>query len=187
MNIYHHRRTADEPVNICVGGESIQVINYVKPRSGDREHELPENEYRKRNLTDADKDFITEIERYIQNLVHHVNQAYLLNELYKTQNCQSILMNRHKLKLEQRKVEDISSDNLHYGVFLFNEGEFEPKNSQVGFRNDLVWSQTFDVHYRVRERVKRSLARPLNAKGYRVQNRSDMYIYYNKNFDYGKV
>ena len=37
----------------------------------------PSNNERERNLTDADKEFIAEIEEYIKNLVKHVNQGLL--------------------------------------------------------------------------------------------------------------
>ena len=201
INIYHHRRTADEPVYMHVGGDPIQIINRVK-QSGDRGHDLPETVERKRNLTDADKDFIAEIEQYLQNLVHHVNQAFLLNDLFINHKCMSILMNRHKVKPDlqrkpikshhisdgaldryQKQTNGDQYDNLHFGIFYFREGEFEPSETQVGFGNELVWSTPFPVHYRIRECVKRGLGRPLKA--FRVHNRTDMYIYHNRNFDYG--
>ena len=81
-----------------VGGDPVQIISRDK-QLGDRGHELPETVERKRNLTDADKDFIGEIEDYITNLVHHVNQAYLLNELFTDHKCMSILMNNPKHRI----------------------------------------------------------------------------------------
>ena len=66
INIYHHRRTADEPMYQIVKGEPIQVIQRadndpadVANRSGIGK---PSNNERERNLTDADKEFISEIE-----------------------------------------------------------------------------------------------------------------------------
>ena len=83
--------------------------------------------------------------------------------------------------LYQKSVRD-PHDNLQFGIFEFDEGEFEPVDKQLGF-GDLVWSTAFPVHYRIRDCVKRGLGRPLKA--YRVHNRTDMYIYHNHNFDYG--
>ena len=103
-----------------VGGDPVQIISRDK-QSGDRGHELPETVERKRNLTDADKDFIAEIEDYITNLVHHVNQAYLLNELFTDHKCMSILMNnpKHRIAgfnsyLENSKSIILTSTTLNY-------------------------------------------------------------------------
>lgn len=82
INIYHHRRTADEPMYQIVKGEPIQVIqrtdndlSSMDPNRSGLSSLKPSNNERERNLTDADKEFIAEIEEYIKNLVKHVNQG----------------------------------------------------------------------------------------------------------------
>ena len=60
-------------------GDPVQVIK--RDNDGDIENIKIMENARKKNMTDADEEFILEISEYIQNLVKHVNQAYLLKQL----------------------------------------------------------------------------------------------------------
>ena len=162
------------------------------------------NEQRKRNLTDADKDFILEIEHYVKKLVHHVNQAYLLDQLAVERKCPAILMNWNRISEKRESTTrvnhskmgskrhmsdealdrvDGTEEKLHWGVFEFTEGEFEPKQVDDGFGLGIEWSSSFDVHPRIRPHVKAKIKQS-KARHLRVTNRTK-YIYQNQQSDYG--
>ena len=85
MNNSNHNRRAGPSgqfADQAVHGSLIKVIqrtdndlSSMDPNRSGLSSLKPSNNERERNLTDADKEFIAEIEEYIKNLVKHVNQG----------------------------------------------------------------------------------------------------------------
>ena len=154
-----------------VKGEPIQVIqrnenelSNMDPNRSGLSSLKPSNNERERNLTDADKEFIAEIEEYIKNLgrlsifrtvkglrflrtrgniscntrylksfkVKHVNQAYLLKQLSLDQKAMLALMKNNSYTDESLE-EYHKFNNLQFGCFEFEQGEFEPQKEHLGF------------------------------------------------------
>ena len=44
---------------------------------------------------------------------------------------------------------DSKFNNLQFGCFEFEQGEFEPQKEHLGFGKDLVWSHDFKIHPRI--------------------------------------
>ena len=62
-------------------------------------------------------------------------------------------------------------NNLQFGCFEFEQGEFEPQKEHLGFGKDLVWSHDFKIHPRIAQtsRTREVQARDLRTKAGRSQ------------------
>ena len=151
INIYHHRRTADQPMLTKVMGDPIPVIRRETELDPEilKSMEKVENLTRDRNLTDADKEFIEQISQYIQNLVKHVNQAYLLKQLGIDQRAMLILMEQDCSTLDEESDVNQKFNNTEFGCFQFEPGEFEPQVNQSGFGESLVWTSKYKIRPRI--------------------------------------
>ena len=60
---------------------------------------------------------------------------------------------------------DLKFNNLQFGCFEFEQGEFEPQKEHLGFGKDLVWSHDFKIHPRIAQtsRTREVQARDSNT------------------------